>query len=466
MRDPLRVKPGAANLGGAALAEPSGKLFELGVVVSYNPNTHTSFVKTHSGRPLQDVPQIKTGPGNFDHLPSGTTVVVTWGLGWPAIIGIIDDVGLPQQAIPSMALTGVEGVGSDDPTQTSNGSNTYKPPSAPSDMGPGDWARTGTMGNHVAVLEGGLSLFGSLSAQVRSMGMTGTLQTVARRIQQVTDFGQMTIENDQGRTSLVLRAGSNQSTETGLDEQKWTIRLDLGATGDILDFRIVEPEGKTLFRLHAGSDGRVQIYGDGGVDISSGSHGVQQMRSDVAGSKVTLIAGDEAHAVQGAATTTIDGAASLSIGSDAMRAVGGASTEFVARDRVSGVGGAETQVVGAARTVRIGGDDITDVGGDVQTHAGNSVKINADGAVDIVALQRARMNGSSIVLGSNGTYRAPAFDPFLSDLSSFLGDLLSALGSLTPSSPTTLASAVAKITVFAAKVGLKLPYMSKKVRHD
>ena len=76
-RDPLHPGKAAANVGGAALARGAGGRWELADVLSYNSATHTSIVRTHSGRPLRDVPQIKSGPGEFDHLETGSMVVVT-----------------------------------------------------------------------------------------------------------------------------------------------------------------------------------------------------------------------------------------------------------------------------------------------------------------------------------------------------------------------------------------------------
>ncbi len=374
MRDPLRPQAGAANIGAAALGRSSdrgsaGAQFELGEVLAYNSATHTSVVRTHSGRPLKDVPQVKGTVGGFDHIPTGTTVVIFWGLGFPTIMGCIDMPGMAQSAIPSPTITGVEGVGDSDPTQATQGSNSYKPPNAPTDMTQGDWAQVGTFGNHVAVLEGGVTSFGSPGALIQSLGTSGTLRTIARRLQQFTDFGQLEVENDQGKTSLVLRAGSNQTTQTGMDEQHWTIRLDLGATGDILDFKIVEPEGKLLFRLHAGSDGRVQIYGDGGVDLSSGPNGTATMRHDVVGDHADAVTGNAERAIQGSAVTTVDGSSSTTIGGDATRSAGGSMTEFAGGDRDVGVAGDETHITAGTRATKIGGDDDKTVDGNVTSTA-------------------------------------------------------------------------------------------------
>jgi hypothetical protein len=372
-------------MGAAGLDRTGDPQFELADVVAYNSATHTAVIRTHSGRPLPDVPQLKATSGSYDHLSTGITVVVMWSLGFPVIMGCIDLPGVVQAAIPSPTLTGIDGIGDDNPVQPTDGTNNYKPPSAPTDMTQGDWAHVGRLGNHIAVLEGGIASFGSPTAAIQSLGPTGTLRTIARRLQQITDFGTLTVENDNGRSSLTLRAGANQTTQTGPDEQHWTVYLDLGAAGDMFDFRIADPEGRTLFRLHAGSDGRVQIYGDGGVDLSSGAGGTSTMRSDVAGDRAETVSGDHSSAVSGNSATTVDGTHSASVGGTSLRSVGGDSTEFVGGDHDAGVGGDQTLAVGGKRQAATGGDDSTSAGGNWTA----------------AATQTATVDGVQVQLGAN-----------------------------------------------------------------
>lgn len=434
--DPLRPVRGAANLGAAGLGRtrPTGNVrWELGTVIAYNSGTHTAIVRVDKGRPLQDVPQMRPSQGGFDHLQTGTAVVISWDLGFPIIVGILDLVGPAQTAIPSPTLTGVEGVGQDDATQPVDGTNNYRPPHAPTDMGGGDWAQAGTLGNHVAVLEGGISQLGAPSALVQSFAAQGVLRHITRTMQSITDFGTWKVENLQGRTSFVLRAGANQTSQTGLDEQHWTIRLDLGATGDMLDFLILEPEGKTLFRLHAGSDGRVQIYGDGGVDLSSGTGGASEQRHDVAGSRATSVGGDETHDVQGDHASTVEGARTTTTGGDETHSIAGALTRYVGGDHAHGVGGNETRAIAGDMTMSVEG--------------------------------KATIDGSEIVLGAVGAHPLPKFDAFLSDLAGFVNDVITGFGQVVPSSPG-LAGTITKLGTFAAKAASAAPYVSTKARND
>jgi hypothetical protein len=467
--DPLRPKNGAANLGSAGLGRtrPTGnERWELATVLAYNSGTHTAVIRTEKGRPLQDVPQMRHTQGSFDHLQTGTQVVISWDLGFPVIVGILDLVGPAQTAIPAPTLTGVSGVGQDDPTQPTEGTNNYRPPHAPTDMGGGDWAQVGTLGNHVAVLEGGLSLLGAPSAQVQSFAAQGILRHVARVMENISDFGLWRMENKQGRTSFVLRAGANQTTQTGLDEQHYAIQFDLGATGDILDFKITEPEGKVLFRLHAGADGRVQIYGDGGVDISSGAGGLAEQRHDIAGARTTSVGGNETHAVQGGHAHTVDGDHALTVGGDHAHSTAGNATQFVGGDHAHGVGGDQTSVVAGKRTTSVGDDDKHDIDGDWNVSATGSLDLKARSGATLETSGQAKVNGAQIILGGSGMHPIPKFDLFLIDLAAFLGSLTTAIGALVPSNPFALAPAMVQIGLFAAKVASQLSYISTKVRND
>lgn len=261
VNDPLRAPHGAANLGGAALARGAQPNWEIADILEYNAATHTAVVKTHSGRALRNVPQIKTGPGEYEHYRIGTTVIISYDLGFPAVLGCISLSSGKSDTRTPPSLTGVESIGDDNPLQPTQGTGSYKPASAPTDMTGGDWARVGTLGNHVAVMEGGVTLVGSPTAQLRSLGLSGVMQLLAQQTLTHTDFGEWKTVNDQGKTSFILRAGSNQNTQTGYGEENWTIKVDLGATGDLFNFEISESTGKTLFKIHVDPNGHVQIFG-------------------------------------------------------------------------------------------------------------------------------------------------------------------------------------------------------------
>lgn len=438
--DPMRAPRGAANLGGAALARGKNN-WEIADVVEYNAATHTAVLRTHSGRTLRDVPQIKMGPGEYENFRPGTAVVVTYDLGIPAILGCINFVGRTQESIPSPSLTGVEGVGDDNPIQSTEGSNTYKPAHAPLDMTSGDWARVGTFGNHVAVMEGGVTLLGSPTAQVRSLGLAGVLQLIAQQLHTYTDFGEWKTLNDGGKTSFILRAGSNQSTQTGMDEENWTIRVDVGATGDVFNFEVTEPQGRTLFKLHVDPKGRVQLFGDGGVDISSGANNEAEAVSDV-GSRETRVRGTEVLDVKSARTTYVGGIDTYNATSDKDSVIGGSETRLVEDNQTITVGGTKTEVVTgggplearpgdkALTTKVLNGGWMIDIGNPLDganiglaaafhlKTALGEIKLESGGPMELSARMPIRINGPLIYLGGamltpmDGVVTGKAVDTF------------------------------------------------------
>jgi len=344
--DPLGVPRLSANLGAGALDRGRQPRWELADVFVYNAATHTSEIKTHSGRPLNDVPQIRMGANDFELLRTGQTVVVSYDLGFPAIVGCID-IGHTADNLPRPSITNIEGMGENNPYLPTKGTASCKPPNAPTDLTGGDWARVGTLNNHLAVLEGGVTSMGSATALVRSLGVQGVLQLIAKSMQTFTDFGEWHVENDQGQTSFILRAGANQTTQTGVDEQHWTLRLDMGATGDLFNFEITDPDGRSVFKFHVGPDGNVEIYGDGGVDFSSGTNGTARTLENIAGERDVQIGGND---------TTI-------IGNDRIRSITGCSQEDVGTDKITTINGQRAQHVNGDEVLSVGGNRLEVVSG-------------------------------------------------------------------------------------------------------
>lgn len=438
-------------MGAGALGRGEDPRWEMADIVSYNANTHTSILRTHSGRPLQNVPQIRTGYGDFTMFEAGQTVVVTWDLGFPAIVGVISIVGPPQAAIASPTLTSIDGVGDNNPLQPTDGSNSYKPPGAPNDMTAGDWARMGDMGQGIAVLKGGLTQMGSPAAMVRSLGAAGLLQTFANRMMNVADFGQWSVENDQGRTSFILRAGANQSTQTGEDEQHWTIRMDLGATGDLFDFQITDPVGKSLFKMHVGADGRTQIYGDAGVDISSGPNGDNETLHDTAGDRTSTVGGDDTLGITGNRDISVGAALTENVTTDKTTAIGNDDTRFVNKDQTINVGGKRVDIVvggptaeakagtNAIETHVVNGGWLIDIGNPddganisaqaafkLRTALGN-IEMDSGAAMALTAKQNVDIKSDLLVTLNGNTYSLLHTETFLRELGQFLTVLVAVL---------------------------------------
>jgi hypothetical protein len=492
--DPLAPGSLAERMGSAALGRGRRPRWDLGEIVAYNSATLTSVVRTHTGRVLRNVPQLRPSPNDFDHLKVGTIVAVHYELGFPVIEGVLTIPGPLQDIIVRPSITGLDGVGNDNPLQPTEGDHDYAPPAAPSDLTQGDWARTGALGNYVAVLEGGVSAIGSPNAFVRSLGLIGLLQLVAKRIKTVTDFGEWSVTNDQGRTSFTLRAGSSQTTQTGLDESHWTIRLDIGATGDLFDFQITDTQGKVLFRFSVGSDGRFQLYGDGGADISSGPNADAETRSDIVGARTTSIRDDDTHTVQGNHVVTVGKAQTQSIGTDKKTGIGNDEARYINQNQTISVGGKKTEVIAGgspltaipgtlAYEVKVAnGGYMIDIGNPldganmsalasfrVRTSLGD-IGLESGGALQLHARQNVDLAG--LLVSVNGdTHPLPLWDVYLGDEASFLSTLIALIqGGVAVAGPTAgqfnlLPASIATLQRFATLVATGTPYQSVKARN-
>lgn len=493
MKDRLHPGARAAALGAAALKRAGETNWDLADVVAYNSSTHTAVLRTHKGAPLRDVPQLKQSAGDYEHLPTGTTVAVSYDLGFPVIMGTITLPGPAQEALQPPSITGVEGYGADNPLQPTEGSNNYRPPTAPADMTQGDYAKVGDLGQHLAVLAGGVASMGSPNAMVRSLGLSGLLQVIAQKLATVTDFGTWRVDNDQGRTSFILRAGASQTTQTGLGEEHWTIRLDLGATGDIFDFQITDPESKVLFKMHVGPDGRLELYGDGGVDISSGKKGNAETLQDIAGSRTTHVGSDDTLEVKNARSVTVGKSVTENIATDRSTSIGNVEALFVNKDRVVNTGGVHTDIVAGgaaqdakpgntARTTKIlnGGWKI-DIGNpadgaNISAQAAYELKtslgdISFDAGANMNLKAKQMMALEAILVKLNGdTYWLPKWDDFLRDFGQFLTILMAGLQAGTVGSPVkqqlvTLMGSIAQLQEFVGKVNAGQIYKSTKAKN-
>ena len=498
-------------MGAAALKRGGAPNWELGDIVRYNSATHTAVVRTHTGRPLEDVPQIKFSANQYEHLKVGTTVVISDDLGFPVIIGSLDLSSPPQENLIAPTLTGIKGVGADSGHQPVQGGNNYRTPGAPTDMAAGDWAHVGSLGQHVAVLEGGITQIGSPTALLRSIGLAGLLQFITRQTQTVTDFGEWKVQNEDGLTSFILRAGTNQVTQTGYGEGHWTIQIDLGATGDIFNFLITEPHGKVLFKMHVGSDGRLELYGDGGIDLSSGKGGNAETVQDIAGIRVTNVGDDDALAVIGDRKVTVGKAYEENIATDRTSAVGNSEAKFVNKDQTVNVGGTKTDIIagGAAQDAKSGavafttkvinGGWVIDIGnpkdganvsaqagfnlkttmGDVSLEAGMNMALkakqafNAEAGTAMSLKAKTEVSLEAQVVKSNGdSFSALKTEDFLKDLAD-LFDQLTQFASLptsggAPGAPHTLPGIIAwaaKAKAFAVLCKTKPVYGSIKAKH-
>ena len=488
-RDPFGTHNISNRLGNAGIQRgASNARWELGVVTAYHAATHSVDVHTIGhGRDLSDVAQIKANTGSYDLLEVGTTVVVSWDLGFmPLIVGVLDIVGQQLDPLGNTSITGTQNSGVDDPLQPTQGGSNYRPTNAPPDLMGGDRALLGDYGHGVSVLKGGISHLGCPTAHVRSLGLSGLLEFFGQKMRAVSDWGIWDITNEAGKTSFRLRAGSDQATETGYDEEHWTIALDLGATGDVFNFEIMTPEGQSLFRFFVDASGHFQIYGAGGGDISSGpdAGGVVQ---DHQGDHTVSIGGNATETISGNAVKTIDKKVTESVGTDKSTVIGNDESRMINRNRTLNVGGLATEVVAggsaqdaksstiAKNVVLLNGGYVIDIGdpakgANVSAKAGFALKtamgdvtIDSGGALTMKAKQVAQLDGSQVKFG-NGDYALPKWPTFRQDLYQFLTLLIVTLQStsLDPGLMAGVAANVAQFQMFTQKLANSGSYDSSK----
>lgn len=338
MADPQSTHTRPDRHGGVGRT-PTGALAEFGTVVSVDAQNYAYTVRTMGGRPLPAMPRKRSSPSDVSILPVGCTVVVRYDLGAPYIDGVLDmpasrplDDGIPTTGIDSPSTGPAQG--------------NFRANGEPSDLLPGDHVLSNASGARVGVLEGGIALLraGGLS-QIRAHILKDLVEIISRNYRHITDMGELKIENTDGRVNLSFRGATDQESEAGANEQNWTIRLDLGAVGDLFNFELTTPQGQLLFRMHVDSDGRCTIFGLDGVVLQSGARTGQ--------GAVTEQGGDASSIVRGAQNTTVDG------------------------DVTEVFGANHNATVMANRVASVGNDDVTAAARDWGVSAGRDVSLTA-----------------------------------------------------------------------------------------
>jgi hypothetical protein len=345
-------------LGGAGDLNRRG---EFATVISYQSDRYTATVRTERGRTIEGVPRLRSSPGEVVALAPGSEVLISHDYGIPVILGVLT---IPQRgnttadALPVSEISDVGGNSVEGASEITNNGN-YRLAGEPRDVIPGDWVQRGELGNQLAVLGGGTTILrGGPLSQVRAHLIEDLVEVIARNYRQVTDMGEFSITNNNGRTNLRFRGGSTQSTETGSDAERWTIKLDLGSEGDLFNFELCTPEGQTLFQLKVDGSGACEIFGVNGVAINSASRdgGANTEEHDADSSRT--VEGDRTSTTRGAESRNIRGNATVDVGSNYSLTCGNDVSITSVRDTSIGAGrrmsisaqGELTSPTGAAMT--------------------------------------------------------------------------------------------------------------------
>jgi hypothetical protein len=420
---------------GTAVVATSPKRWNTGIVRDYNVAMRTYTVQLSDGRQPLEMPRLIRDPGDTSILARDTYVVVHDELGFPVIDAVLPQAPTKPVELGPHRISEVRGVGGEEPTATiSEDAANFRQPNDPLDVTAGDRVFTGPEGNLLAVLAGGTNVMKSSPfAQVRTHSLTDMVEIISKVYRHITAMGDMRIINDGGKTSLIWRAGSDQTTENGAGEENWTIRLDVGATGDLFNFEVTTPHGNTLAKIHISADGRVEILGLNGVDVTSGKDG--EAREDLAGSKQTRIAGNLTTTAKGNRVEVIGGMSQLQVSKNMKTLVGGSTARVSTSDDLLYVGGKQQIKIQGAPPVPPPSpgtiaQKIEIINGSIETTLGNPVSgalpsvrqhatwVNYVGGYTFVVQPTAApplgsfsvvtSTPSSVLLGANG---AAVYDP-------------------------------------------------------
>jgi len=300
-------------------------------------------VRTERGRTLTGVARVRNAPGEVIPLPQGTEVLISHDYGLPLIVGVLEIPASSNTADDAFAVTEDANalfIGGDGPNSSQSVTNgNFRRAREPRDVIPGDWVQMGEDGNMFAALGGGVNIMksGTLS-QIRTHLANNLIEVFSRNYRHITDMGEFSITNDDGRINMRFRGASDEATEASPDEENWTIKMDLGSEGDMFNFELCTPQGQTLFKLHVDSEGGAEIFGINGVAITSGSRSGGTTTQETSGSREDLIGGDRIVNIVGDDVVVVNSNQTITVTSDQQTDVGNDYRLQALRDMAIGAG--------------------------------------------------------------------------------------------------------------------------------
>lgn len=404
---------------------------ERGTVIGVDAANHTYRVALNGGGTLNGIARMRSSPGDLTVLPLQQPVVVMLGLGEPYILGV-----LPHQA-QNVAnedpdnVTGTGGHGGEDPTLARSLGAVGRTAGEPRDLLPGDQVLRSPDGAAVGALHGKTALVrGGPLAQIRAYGNEDLVEVVAGLYRLVTWMGEARYVNDDGKTSFIWRGGADQLTETGADEAAYTVRLDVGYTGDLFNFEVTTPQGQSLFRFHVDPNGRLSVTSRGGFEWTGGAdratlhptrvHGAQSL--EVEGAQDERVAGNVTQALQANRAATVSTNDNLTIGQDYVVRIN--------RDHDVNVGGVMNHAVtgNVTRTTTNGDmtDNVTTGAYNADVRAGNWKVTCTVGNIQLQPLAgKVQMQTNlpdAVELSDNPTMHGTKYEALASLLNTFVAD--------------------------------------------
>jgi hypothetical protein len=373
-------------------------------------------------------------------LPVQTTVVVTWALGLPYILGVLPQEVSPDSEEIPQSVTDVPGHGGQDPALARGMAANARAPEEPRDIMPGDFVGLSPDGASVSALHGQVAqIRGSSLAKVQAFGDNDLVRIVGGVLETITWMGESRVVNNGGKTSFIWRGGTDQITQTGPDEQKYTIRLDVGHTGDVIRLEVCNRVNQVLFRFHVSAAGACEIFAAGGLNQHGGGAPTHVSPTRIHGSRETQVTGASSERVAGNSSHTCQGRHQRDIAGDDIRNVGGGQSIYVTNNHTLQVSGDSEETVVGAKSVT-GGQGIShEVLGEsdyaVKAEAGDITFTPTTGSFKVLTA-----NPGAIEFGFSPVSHAVKFEELQSSLASFkaqLDTLLSIVRSHEHFVPTT-----------------------------
>lgn len=202
----------------------------------------------------------------------------------------------------------------------------------PTGLMSGDWCRMGNLGQHFGLFDGGVAVMnGGKWAQVRAVGGQGadTLSLFGRRLNIHTDFGDIKFGSDSGKSFMEFMGGTDQTLESGVDRQNWTVKAAVGKGTGIANFAIMDRDGNTVYGTSIEADGTVtKIQSGDSADVFTGDQSVTYERAFSrtvlnGNDDITVANGDRNEGYRGNQTTLVSQTRSTSVLSDDSTIVGG-----------------------------------------------------------------------------------------------------------------------------------------------
>jgi hypothetical protein len=256
--------------------------------------------------------------------------------GDPLLYGIITDELSTQDGYSE---TNCDLVGSNDPIykKTEGNTNNFSGTSFP-DVLPGDHIFTTKDGNALGVLEGGVTYFkASELCQIIGIKYNDLMRIVSRNFEQFTDFGNISIKNDNGATSYVIEGAASQSE---VRDNRFTFRMEMGSAGDLYKVSVLDGQSREVSMFHMKSDGEIfslmqnqkTIIRKNKTEIIHGTvecHFQGAVNSDYKSDYVKIIHGSEQRQISNNKTIGIKNDHTVSIGRNSSNNIGGTKLENI-----------------------------------------------------------------------------------------------------------------------------------------